>query len=137
MWQFVVYLSPTSQEIQLFMYNTEFEVQPARNVLGSSISADTLVIVYPGKKRSYRASVSKLVPCEDVDTFLKGHAWLPPQLGKFPVIPLRGVTWLYKWQSTGRSSTNPVTSSALIPFLSFTVIPGLVEGLAYKQNTWC
>lgn len=80
MWQFVVYLSPTSQEIQLFMYNTEFEVQPARSVLGSSISADTLVIVYPGKKRSYRASVSKLVPCEDVDTFSKGHAWLPPQL---------------------------------------------------------
>lgn len=105
-----------------------------------SRSSGSLVMVSPGKKKikkkSYRASLSKVVPCKDIYTFLKGREWLPSQLGKIRTFTLHSVKCLYKWQSTEKSDTNPFIISALVLFLSFSVVPILVMRLAYKQNIW-
>jgi len=85
-----------------------------------------------GGEESYRASFSRLVPCEDIYTFLQGSEWLPSQLGKSRTFILHSVEWLCKWQSTENSDTNPLTISALILFLSFSVVPTLVMRLSYR-----
>lgn len=100
-----------------------------------SRSSGSLVMVSPGgKKNSYRASFSKLVPCKDIYT-LKGSEWLPSQLGKICMFTVHSVKWLYKWQSTEKSGTNPFTISALILFLSFGVIP--ILWWDYHTNKIC